>query len=519
MTAKSKIDSNLGGGLRYAEEASLGVLPGSPVWRPMEPNSYNNFGGNISSVARNPINDSRQRQKGTVTDLDASGGVNIDLVQNALQDIMQGVFFASLRRKAEFGNSADGGTGVITGVVASSHEYTAASGLNIFRAGDLVFGTGFANSANNGLKHIATASSTAPVVSETVMNETPTTSAKLTAVGFQFASGDAVITNSGTAYPTLTTTAKDLTQLGIIPGEWIFIGDDSNAAYEFATAANNCFARVRSVATNTITFDKTHKTMVTDNGSGKTVRIFVGRVVKNEVSTTIKRRSYNIERLLGVPDDDNPSNYQSEYLIGSVPNEFKLNVASAGKVTCDISFMSIDHETRSADDGVKSGSRPSIVGESAFNTSSDFSRMKMALASTVSGNPAALFAYVTDLSVTINNNVTPDKAVGVLGAFDVTAGDFVVTASATAYFADVAAVQAVRNNANVSLDAVLVKENAGIALDLPLVMLGDARANVVKDKAIELPLSINAVTAAAIDSNLNHTAMMIFFDYLPDLAG
>ena len=102
MTVVSKVDSNVTG-LRYQEELSIGVANTANPWLALEPNSYDDFGGEFTTVARNPINAGRQRQKGVLVDLDATGGFQNDLTQDNLQDILQGFMFADLRRKNDVG--------------------------------------------------------------------------------------------------------------------------------------------------------------------------------------------------------------------------------------------------------------------------------------------------------------------------------------------------------------------------------------------------------------------------------
>ena len=96
-----KIDSN-DTGLRVAIEECLKQLPdpaASVVWHPVEPNSYGDFGGTISTVARDPINPSRQRRKGVVTDLEAAAGITVDFTNDGSLHFMQGFLFAEAREK------------------------------------------------------------------------------------------------------------------------------------------------------------------------------------------------------------------------------------------------------------------------------------------------------------------------------------------------------------------------------------------------------------------------------------
>lgn len=504
MATRNKIDSNETS-LYYAEETALGVLPVNPAWKPLEPNSYSDFGGELTLLARNPINSSRQRKKGVITDLDASGEFNQDFTQTNFQDLLQGVMFADFRRKAE---------ATVTSVTSTGYVVSDATK---FTSGTIIFASGFANQSNNGVKVVTSTSGSPLTVVETsglTAEGSPGASARIVAVGVVVTSGSATV-STAEDLPTLTVDGVNFSTLGMVAGEWVYIGGDGGTG--FADEGNNGFKRLSRVAGGALTIDLSQTDMI-DEVSSNTIHIYYGRVLKNELGALIKRRSYQLERQLGAPDTASPNNIQSEYIKGAVPNEFTLNIEQADKINADLSFIAIDNEQRTATEGIKTGTRQALIETDAFNTSSDYAMLRMNIIDPTNVNPTSLFAYLTELTVTINNNVTPNKAVAVLGAFDVTAGTFEVQAEATAYFSTVEAVQAVRRNANVTINMAVVKENAGFILDLPLVALGDGRLEIEQDEPITLPVTMDAATAVKINPNTDYTAMWVFFDYLPNKA-
>lgn len=502
------IDSNVTG-LRFAEEASLKTLPGSPVWYPLEPNGYDDFGGETKLMARNPINPSRQRKKGVITDLDAKGGFAQDVTQTNSLRLLQGFMFADIREKLS-NIPMNGNTIAITGVTGSSKTIAIASSGASYLASDLIYASGFDSAANNGLKTVASSTGTTVVVSETMADETSTGTPKIQKVGYTFGSGVATIDVSGT-WPRLVrgSGAKDFTTFDLIPGEWVFVGGDTSGT-KFANAANNGFARVRAVAATYIEFDKTSSDMATDTGTGKTVQLFYGNALKNEsLADDIIRRTYQLERTLGEDADGT----MSEYLVGAVANELSLQIKPADKVLMNCSFVACDVESYDGLTGLKSGTRPTIVQADAFNTSSDFTRINLHVVTNGEPNPTPLWAYMTDLTVDVKNGASPLKAVGTLGAFDMSVGTFEVSAQLTAYFVNVDAMSAVRNNDDVSLDAAIVKNNAGFVIDIPLLALGDGRLKIEQDKPITIPLKADAAECDA-----GYTLLLNEFPYLPDAA-
>lgn len=507
MALRNKIDSNETN-LAIAEEVigQPGVLPVTPVWVNMEPNEYDDFGGEPELLSRRPINSSRQRKKGSIVDLEASGGFNQDFTNENSQMLTRGFMYANYREKPTAFVTAVSATGF---VVADETP---------FLVGAFVNATGFNTPANNGLKIVTSVNAgTHEVrVAGLTVEGAPPASAKITVVGFEAASGDLAVDTSG-PLPALTSTTLNFTTLGVIPGEFIFIGGDS-APVRFASPENNGIKRVRSVSANRLVLDKSDKAMVSEPGTGLGVQIYLGRVIKNELANLIVRRTFQLERQMGAPDTDFPNQIQAEYILGAYPNEMEMVIESADKINVNYSFVAITNDQRESTVGIKAGSRPIMPESDAYNTSTDFSRIKLALVSNTNEAPEHLFAFVTELTLNINNNVSLNKAVGYLGGFDATIGLFEVSAEITAYFTKIEAVQAIRQNRDVTLDYFVSKENKGFAVDLPLVALGGGLSEVELDEPIMIPLESDAATAVKMDPNFDHTLLMVYFDYLPDLA-
>ena len=327
---------------------------------------------------------------------------------------------------------------------------------------------------------------------------------------------------SGT-FPKLVAATLDFTTLGLIVGEWVWIGGDP-AASDFVNAENNGFKRIRAISVTDLEFDKSELAMSAETGTSILLRMYFGRVLKNEneASGLITRRSYQLERSLGAPDDAQSAQIQAEYVIGAVPSQASINIPSAGKMTANISFIGGDHTTIDGPTSLKSGARPTLVESDAFNTSSDFTRIRLAIHVDGTEAPAALFAFAQNLEITFNENLTPNKAVGTLGAIEISHGTLNIGGSITAYFADLDSVDAIRNNSNITLDFGVVKgtagNKAGFMFDIPLLTLGDGKVNVVQDQAVTLPLDMSAASAVLIDSALDYVAMFTFFDFLPNAA-
>lgn len=508
------ISSNVTG-LAIAEETTPKVLPANAKFYEVEPNSYDDFGADYGRTARRPIRANRSRSKGAITSLDAGGGYNTDICANdLLERHVQGFLFADVREKPQ-SRPINGTSYAVSGIAAGSGVYTGATGIGAasgIKAGHIVRVVGCTNQQNNGVFDVTAVASTTVTTSNTasVAEAAPPANVAIEAVGYKFAAADVVLSVPvGGGVLRAIATAGDFTTLNLSVGEWVFIGGDAAATQ---LGANVGYARIGAIAAKTMDFDKTTFVAEASSGAGKQFTLYFGSTVRNETDVAlIRQRSYTLQRALGMDGNG----VQSETLIGSFANEMTLTSPLEDKLNVDLGYVSMDHKTRTGTQGLLSAQNgasiiPVAAGLAAYNTTTDVFRLRMAVLDPTTLNPTALFGYVEEYDLTVNNNVTINKAQGTFG-FGGNVGGFDVTGSITAYFGSVAAIAAIRSNADITFDAIYAAKNTAFIVDCPLISLGGGQLDVEADTPIKLPVD----TEATEGTNGGHALLLTFLSYVP----
>ena len=479
--------------LQYSIEASIGVLPGTPIWKLLEPNAINTFGSTLTTVPRNPISKNRQRRKGAITDLDSAVEFDADLTHDSFVDFVEGFCFASFTGALKTSPTATTTSAYTIPAIASSIDQNT-----------LVFAKGFLNSENNGLKLVDTGGTTTSVpVTTTLVAETPaaTRNASLEVAGFRFSSGDLEVDANGD----LITTVKDFTELDIQVGQTIWVGGE-DTANRFATEANRGFARVTAIIANKITLDKKATTFVVDAGTGKQIDLFFGRFVKNVSvdDSNYLERSFQFEG--AYQDLANPSGDEYEYAKGNFCNTASFDLPLTDKATVTFAFVGTDTEppTETRADNADAPLNP--VDTSAFNTSADIARLRI-----TEVDETGLTTDFKSLTLTLNNNVSPEKVLGTLGARFMNTGNFEVDLEAQLLFSNGDVVDAIRENRTLTLDFGIRNDNGGIFVDIPSLTLGGGD----REFPVNESILINTTAQAFGDPTFNSSIHVSLFPYLP----
>jgi hypothetical protein len=468
--------------LAYVEETTLGTTPGSPAMRTIRATGES-LNHDIQTTESKEIRSDRQTADLMQVGAANSGALNFELsfpaVRTWLADFLRYALFASSwsSQPETYNATADSS---ITDAGTAADTYAVASGGTAYKAAHLVRASGFTNAANNQLFRVASSTGTTVVGSSLSLTaETaPPSGARLKVVGFEGASGDIQATSTG-----LASTALDFTTLGLVAGQWLKIGG-ATAGQAFGTLANNDWARIVSVAAQAIQLDHRPSGWATDNGSGKTLRVFFGDVLRN--GTT--KRGVTLEK--GFLDLATP-----EYLAyrGMVIAQMSLQVGSKEVVTGSFSFMGLSHAASTTQLGT-----PEAVGTAGVMTASA-NVGRIAEGGAALGTPN----FVKSVSVELQNNLREIDAVGTLGLVDVGVGKLGLTGKMSTYFGSTALYQKYLGGTETSLVLRLQKNAQAIVVTLPRIKFEKGTVTAQgENQDVMAELDFRALRDASTDSTI-----------------
>ena len=487
--------------LAYSIEPSLGT-PGA-LWTLIEPNTIGDFGAVITTVSRSPISLNRQPRKGTVTDLDSSVGFDVDMTVSGFRDFIEGFAFSTgvNRDMTQIGSTA---------ASTSNDNYTVAA-LTAAQAGKLNSGTllwsaGFTNSANNGLKsvdaNIATGA-TSITVGENLVNQTAA-SGQLSLTGYRIPAASSPTwawdATGRLATLTLTGVGTTMMNLGLTPGQVVHLGSvaaiGSPIVNSFGTGhAIHGFARVATISANAVVFDKTDTALQANATAPSTpVDVLFGEFVRNVATNAADfiERSFQFEAQfpnLGLTAG--VTEYQ--YARGNYCNTLGFNLPLTDKATLSAAFIGTDTGNPTASRGatVTSVENPTQTG--AFNTSADIARLRI-----TEVDEDGLTTDFKSITMTLNNNVSPEKVLGRVGAAFLNAGNLEVNIEAQLLFTNGAVIQKIRDNETVTMDFILRNDDGVIAVDIPSMTLGGGG----REYPVNESVLLNTTAVAFQDSDL-----------------
>jgi len=485
--------------LSVAVEEALGVLPATPVWDLLEPNTIGTYGASLTTTPRNPISRNRQRRKGVSTDLDSAMDFEADLTLSHFNTFVEGFLFANFTGEVDRDPSAVSGT-----------AYAVDLG-SVVTVQALVRGVNFGVPGNNGLHLVDdTPTTTSITAAGLAVEATPPDNARVEVVGFEGEASDITIDNTAGVI-TLGSTLLDFTDFNLRPGQNMFIGGTAslNRYFDSPSTNNSGMARVVSVTATSIVIDKTSETFVTDAGTAKQIQVFFGRFVKNLPTNDADflERSFQFEmEFPGLATNGIASQYG--YSKGNYSDSMAISLPLTDKAGLSFGFVGTDTATPSDTRAVEAENAVDPTRTDAFSTSVDCVRLRVQEV-----DETGLTTDFKSATITFNNGITPEKLLCNLGAAYMNYGLFEVNIETQVLFTDSAVIDAIRNNTTVTMDFGVKNDDGVIMFDIPSMTLGDGSIDIPVNETV----LINVTSEAYQDATLNSSVGVSVLPYIPTL--
>jgi len=500
-------------GLRAVVETSLGVPPTSD-WFAVEFDSIGAYGATITTVVRRPIGQDRGRQKGAVVDLESTVEYETDLTIDAFIRFAEGFMFAEYTN-VEFNlrsgvlpppavaTTDDFTIDSVSALLAGKAQFNATGGTTI------LFAKGYTNAANNGLHLLnvdMAATDTTAQVATTLVAETPPTNATLEICGIRAADDFVLVIDGGLVTGTLASAADvDFTTIGLTLGQECCLGSPLTAT----GAATNVpsisgvdqaiYFRLTAITATLLTFNKVVIaeagvviTAGTSPGS-EVVDFMFGRFARNVPVTNntdddrYLERTYQFEAVY--PDLGGVSTDEYEYAIGNFVNEYVFNIPLAEKATLGVNFIGTNSDDITGSRKTGPSVAPAALRKTAFGTGSNILSISTDVVSAVSD------VCFKSLTLSILNNVSPEKCLGTLGATFVNAGLFEANLEGQMLFTNKSIVNAIKNNTTVTFQSILRNGDGAICIDMPELTLGGGGREYPVDQSVLINITGESFTS------------------------
>ncbi len=397
------------------KEATLGTTPASPRMRTLRdtgeglnwtPNFYTSRERRADRMRAQP---SKIQE---TNDGNLGGELSYPVALGALSAMLESAMLSSWTSTPERDNDGTADS-VITDVAATGGGTVTVTTGAAYVIGHLVLQSGFSVTANNGVFKVTTGGSLSYVCSAASMSAeaAPPGTARSKVVGIEGVASDIVATSTG-----LTSTTMNFVNMGIVVGQWHKLGGTA-AGTKFATAANNGWARVIAVSANAITYDNRPAGWSADAGTGKTIRIFFGDIIRN--GTTLQGLTF--ERAFqaqAVPT----------YIVqkGMCVDTLDITWKDRDAVMTQFTFAGMTgSESISAISGATYAAAPTNV---VMTSNAAVGEIRVGGALSASPN------WVKDMTFKGANNLRQKTASGYVGAVDIGMGSHMPTGTVNAYF-------------------------------------------------------------------------------------
>lgn len=499
--------------LGFAREATLGVLPATPAWFQVEPNTINSFGTTTSKTSRSPISRARARRKGSVTDLDSAVEVEADLTLSHIR------FFAEsfLLSRAVGGDAFLPSAAVAAGFTIPALSAAAAAKLIWTAAGakTLVHSRGFVNAANNGLEPLsaspAAGATTLPVAGNVAEALAANSAAEVAVAGVRGAAGDLDIDAQGN----LISTALDFTTLGLVKGQVIHIGG-LNLANQFFNPANYGFARILLVEQRKLTLSKRDQPFVADDGTstgaggtGIQIDILFGQFIRNVDVGSADYLEPSNQFELASPNLMAGGLTGYEYSLGNYADAMSIAIPLSGKATITMGFVGQNTLKPSASRALGAANAKTGGQTGAFGTASDIARLRAQDA-----DETGLTTDFKSATFTLTNNVTGEKVLAVLGPKYLNVGALECDVENQLLFTNPDVIERIRCNKTIGFDWVLRNGDGGVAFDLPSGTLDGGGREFPANQSVLM----NTTFQAHQEDVFGYTLGVSFFPVLPTIA-